>query len=123
MSADSPRNLAVRVSGVRRQRVEKFEETTGVKATKLAEYLIDAALDYFDKHQSITLPVTILPKKDYDKLCEFIKSLQDQPKEKKWTVLDEDRLSRLFDGLHGLQDRGSEYSSAPPKSRSGKGAA
>ena len=56
-----PRNLGVRLDSSLARRLERFESLTGVEATKLARSCLEAALDHFDRHGSITFPLIVEP--------------------------------------------------------------
>jgi sugar phosphate isomerase/epimerase len=50
-----------------KSRVASFEGGTGVSATSLAEELLRAAMDYFEKHRELTVPLVVLPKSAVDR--------------------------------------------------------
>jgi hypothetical protein len=63
--SDVPRNLATRLKGPLKDRVAHFEATTGVEGTTLVTNLLEAAMNYFDEHGSITFPLVVVPQKQW----------------------------------------------------------
>ena len=53
--------IGLRVEDAEMARLKRFTSKTGIEAVTLARAALAAALDYFDKHGKITLPLQIQP--------------------------------------------------------------
>lgn len=53
--------IGLRVDDAEIARLKRFSQKTGIEAVTLARAALAAALDYFDQHGRITLPLQIQP--------------------------------------------------------------
>lgn len=58
---DDTRFLNLRLKEPMKTRVAAFEDKTGVSAVSLTNHLLDAAMNYFEMHNEIALPVIVMP--------------------------------------------------------------
>jgi hypothetical protein len=63
--SETARNLATRLKSPLKDKVANFEATTGVEGTTLVTNLLEAAMDYFAEHGSITFPLVVVPKSQW----------------------------------------------------------
>jgi hypothetical protein len=62
--AASPRFLNFRLEEPLKSRVEAFEGSTGVSAPSITRELLKAAMDYFETHRQLVLPLSVIPKSE-----------------------------------------------------------
>lgn len=57
------RNLAIRLTPELAERLRNLENATGIEGVTLGRILLNAALDYFENHEELPLPLAVVPLK------------------------------------------------------------
>lgn len=62
-------NLLIRVNDSLKKDIDAIQQDSGIVISEFVRQCLSSMVEYYKKHDSITMPVVVIPKKEYKALC------------------------------------------------------